>query len=184
MPPQGGTWGDICQDNQRALWTMLRDFSDRWISYQLLLSVNPHPGFLPKKQVTLRSSNFVLTVWPLFISHTKVTFPQLLVVLRNTPHILFRLMYSGGQTVDSLTKQSPLYITSRCFIYQTKRRSDLPFSSSCSSMSLSICGCMALTVWNKDQGESKQPKLSFATNFSFFSLAESPPRDLQVTAYK
>ena len=49
-----------------------------------------------------------------------------------------------------IDKQTPLYATSRYLIYQTKRRSDLPFSSSCSSMSLIICGCMALTVWNND----------------------------------
>ena len=29
-----------------------------------------------------------------------------------------------------------------------------------------------------------QALLSFEANFSFFSLAESPPRDLQITAYK
>ena len=30
----------------------------------------------------------------------------------------------------------------------------------------------------------KEKGLSFEANFSFFSLAESPPRDLQITAYK
>ena len=30
----------------------------------------------------------------------------------------------------------------------------------------------------------KERKLSFEANFYFFSLAESPPRDLQITAYK
>ena len=32
--------------------------------------------------------------------------------------------------------------------------------------------------------ENKYRILSFEANFSFFSLAESPPRDLQITAYK
>ena len=34
------------------------------------------------------------------------------------------------------------------------------------------------------QARTKYPELSFEANFSFFSLAESPPRDLQITAYK
>ena len=33
-------------------------------------------------------------------------------------------------------------------------------------------------------GRRQQCKLSFDANFSTFSLAESPPRDLQITAYK
>ena len=34
------------------------------------------------------------------------------------------------------------------------------------------------------EGGGKQGVLSFETNFSSFSLPGSPPRDLQITAYK
>ena len=37
---------------------------------------------------------------------------------------------------------------------------------------------------NRLNSRKVRPLLSFEANFSFFSLAESPPRDLQITAYK
>ena len=37
---------------------------------------------------------------------------------------------------------------------------------------------------NRLNSRKVMPLLSFEANFSFFSLAESPPRDLQITTYK
>ena len=42
----------------------------------------------------------------------------------------------------------------------------------------------ALIIPDITKTSSNNCLLSFDTNFSFFSLAEGPPRDLQITVYK